>query len=66
MNGFVKWFSEEKGFGFVSANNKDYFIHYKQIKVDGFKTLNPGDKVHFTPENSDRGPLATNLTVVND
>lgn len=61
LNGTVKWFSDQKGFGFVAANNKDYFIHFKEIKGDGFKSLKEGDKVRFEPSQSPKGAVATQL-----
>jgi cold shock protein len=61
LNGVVKWFSDGKGFGFVSANGKDYFIHFKEIQTDGFKSLKEGDKVRFEPSVSPKGPVATLL-----
>ena len=61
MTGTVKWFNSEKGFGFISANGKDVFVHFSQIMADGFKTLAEGDKVKFEIKDSDRGPQAVNV-----
>ncbi len=61
INGVVKWFSDQKGFGFVAAGGKDYFIHFKEIQADGFKSLKEGDKVRFEPSTSPKGPIATQL-----
>ena len=48
MIGKVKWFNNEKGYGFIEyKENEDIFIHYSQIVVDGYKTLNEGDLVSF-------------------
>ncbi len=63
QNGVVKWFSDQKGFGFVASQGKDYFIHYKEIKIDGFKSLKEGDKVSFEPQESPKGPVATQLSI---
>lgn len=63
QNGVVKWFSDQKGFGFVASQGKDYFIHFKEIQSDGFKSLKEGDKVRFTPSQSPKGPVATQLFV---
>ena len=47
--GTVKWFSSEKGYGFITPENggKDLFVHFSAIQADGFKTLNEGDKVEY-------------------
>ncbi len=48
MTGKVKWFNNEKGYGFIEvANLDDIFVHYSAINMDGFKTLNQGDEVSF-------------------
>lgn len=61
INGIVKWFSDEKGFGFVEAGGKDYFLHFKEIQADGFKSVKQGDKVSFEPETSPKGPVAKSV-----
>lgn len=66
QNGVVKWFSDQKGFGFVASQGKDYFIHFREILSEGFKSLKEGDKVQFTPAQSPKGPVATQVTVVRD
>jgi len=63
LQGKVKWFSDSKGFGFVEADGKDYFVHFKEIKGEGFKTLKEGDKVSFIAANSPKGMNATQVTV---
>lgn len=52
MNGTVKWFNEQKGFGFIANDNggDDVFVHFSSITGDGFKTLNEGQKVSFDTE----------------
>ena len=48
MQGKVKWFNNEKGYGFIECPNlDDIFVHYSAINMDGFKTLNQGDEVSF-------------------
>ncbi len=64
MLGTVKWFNETKGFGFLAAEGKDYFVHYKQIMTPGFKTVKEGDKVSFEPQTSAKGPVANNVVVI--
>ena len=60
--GTVKWFNEEKGFGFIAAEGeKDVFVHFSSIQKDGFKTLKEGDKVEFEVEDGARGPQAANV-----
>ena len=61
INGVVKWFNDQKGFGFVSSGGKDYFIHFKEIQSEGFKSLKEGEKVTFEPDTSPKGPVAKSL-----
>ena len=62
MNGKVKMFNKEKGYGFITCDDgKDVFFHYSSLQVEGFKTAEPGDSVVFDVENSDRGPRAANI-----
>jgi CspA family cold shock protein len=63
--GIVKWFSDKKGYGFIERDGeKDLFVHYTAISMDGFKTLAQGDRVNFDVEESDRGPEAKNVVKV--
>ncbi|MFL0245592.1 cold-shock protein [Candidatus Clostridium stratigraminis] len=65
MNGTVKWFNAEKGFGFITGEDgKDVFAHFSQIKTDGFKTLEEGQKVSFDVAQGQKGPQAENITVI--
>jgi CspA family cold shock protein len=61
LQGTVKWFSEGKGFGFITCQNKEYFVHYKEIQADGFKTLEAGEAVSFDPATSQKGMVAKNV-----
>lgn len=63
IDGTVKSFNDAKGYGFVEANGQDYFIHFKEINMPGFKTLKEGDKVSFQPSQSPKGVIATKLIV---
>lgn len=63
QNGIVKWFNDGKGFGFISSNGGDYFVHFKEIQADGFKSLKEGDKVTFESAQSPKGPIARNVRV---
>ena len=63
--GTVKWFNEQKGFGFIEQEEgPDVFVHFSGIEGDGFKTLNDGDKVTFNVEQGDKGPMATGVNKV--
>jgi len=64
QNGTVKWFNVEKGFGFIESNKSDYFVHFKEIQTKGFKSLKEGDKVTFDVGESQKGPLARNVHIV--
>lgn len=64
IKGTVKWFSSEKGFGFIQANGQDYFAHFRQIKADGYKTLNPGQQVEFEEGASPKGQVANNIVPI--
>ena len=61
--GTVKWFSNSKGYGFISdENGKDVFVHYSGLNMDGFKSLEEGQAVEFDVVDGAKGPQATNVT----
>lgn len=65
MNGTVKWFNADKGFGFITGEDgNDVFAHFSQIKSDGYKTLVEGQEVTFDVVQGAKGPQAENITVV--
>ena len=62
--GTVKWFNNSKGYGFIQVEGeKDYFVHMNEIQMDGYKTLNEAQSVSYEVGDSDRGPVATNVTI---
>ena len=64
-NVIVKWFNSEKGFGFISVEGgDDVFAHFSAINLDGFKTLEEGQKVSFDIVEGARGPQAANITIL--
>ena len=64
-HGMVKWFSEQKGYGFIEQEEgRDAFVHYSDIAGVGFKTLAEGDRVAFDVEQNHRGPMAKNVKKV--
>ena len=63
MQGKVKWFNAEKGFGFIERDGgKDVFVHFSAIQMDGFKALDEGQLVEFDIVEGERGPQAANVT----
>lgn len=67
MQGKVKWFNAEKGYGFIQRDGaKDLFVHFSGIKSEGFKTLQEGWTVEFDVITGDRGEQAANVVHVED
>ncbi|MBE9536203.1 MAG: cold-shock protein [Proteobacteria bacterium] len=61
-NGTVKWFNEQKGFGFIEQEDgPDVFVHFSAIQTEGFKTLHEGQAVQFDVEDGPKGPQASNV-----
>ena len=61
--GIVKWFNSSKGFGFIAPEDggDDLFVHYSEIKSEGYATLDEGQKVEFEVGEGKKGPCATNV-----
>lgn len=63
--GTVKWFNEEKGYGFISRDEgDDIFVHYSEIQADGFRKLDEGQRVEFTVGQSQKGLQAQEVIIV--
>lgn len=64
MNGTVKWFNSEKGFGFITGEDgTDVFAHFSQINIEGYKSLEEGQKVSYDVVKGPKGPQAENITI---
>ena len=66
MGAHLKWFSADKGFGFITPDDggKDLFVHHSEVKSTGFATLNDGQKVEFEVGQGQKGPCATKVVAV--
>ncbi|MDD7569421.1 MAG: cold shock domain-containing protein [[Actinobacillus] rossii] len=66
LNGLVKWFNADKGFGFItpSTGGKDLFVHFSAIMGNNYRTLKEGDKVEYNVQDSPRGPSAVDVAVI--
>ena len=64
--GTVKWFSDDKGFGFITPDDgsKDLFVHHSAIAASGYRSLAEGAKVSYDAETGDKGPKAGNVQLV--
>ncbi len=64
--GTVKWFSDDKGYGFITPDEgtKDLFVHHSKIAGEGFKSLAEGTRVEFEPREGTKGPEATNVSPI--
>ncbi len=63
-NGTVKWFNDQKGYGFLETDGADVFVHHSAIQSEGFRSLAEGDHVEFTVEQGPKGPAAANVRKV--
>lgn len=64
-NGTVKWFSNNKGYGFIEREDgPDVFVHFSSIQSDGYRSLEEGQRVEFTIEQGPKGPQAASVTIV--
>ena len=65
-DGTVKWFNDSKGYGFITPDDgsKDLFVHHSALAADGYKSLAEGAKVEFDAREGEKGPEATNVTLV--
>ena len=65
INGTVKWFNSSKGYGFLTQNDgADVFVHFTEIRSDGFRTLEEGQRVEFSVEEGPKGLQAKNVVIV--
>jgi len=65
MQGTVKWFNPQKGYGFIEKDDgNDVFVHFSAIQEEGFKTLEDGQEVEFEVVEGDRGPQAANVVKI--
>jgi CspA family cold shock protein len=63
--GTVKWFSNNKGYGFIEREEgADVFVHFSAIEADGYRSLEEGQRVEFTIEDGPKGPQAANVTLL--
>jgi CspA family cold shock protein len=65
LKGFVKWFNNSKGYGFLGHDDgPDLFVHYSSILCEAYKTLHKGEKVEFEIVQGEKGPQAANVTKI--
>ena len=63
MKGTVKWFNNQKGYGFIcDGEGKDIFVHFSGLNMEGYKTLAEGESVEFDVVEGEKGPQAVNVT----
>lgn len=65
--GEVKWWSLQRGYGYITCGPKDYWAHYSQVNSDKkFKRLKDGQKVSFCPDHNEKGDFATDISIIED
>ncbi len=65
MKGTVKWFNNQKGYGFISdEDGNDVFVHYTGLNMEGFKSLDEGQEVEYDVIEGEKGPQAVNVTKI--
>jgi CspA family cold shock protein len=64
LRGVTKWFDSKHGFGFIDVDGVDYFVHYRSIKMAGYKKLEEGQEVVFMGEKGDKGYFASEVIIV--
>lgn len=64
--GVVKWFNAEKGYGFITPDDggKDLFVHYSEIQSSGYRSLEEGQRVNYEPQDSAKGPQASQVSPI--
>lgn len=64
--GVVKWFNAEKGYGFIRPDDggKDLFVHFSEIQGSGYRSLDEGQRVEYEPQEGEKGPQASNVSVI--
>ncbi|TKJ30166.1 MAG: cold-shock protein [Chloroflexi bacterium B3_Chlor] len=66
LTGLVRWFNPRRGYGFIQPpEGEDVFVHYSEIRGDGFKTLYEGEEVEFTTKEAPKGPQAVDVVRLN-
>lgn len=66
-HGTVKWFDNKKGYGFiVDGDDREIFVHYSNVRMDGYRTLRAGEPVSFVPMDGERGPYATEVDLLSE
>ena len=64
QEGVVRWFDNKKGFGFIESLSRDYFVHFIEIKGDGYRRLHRGMRVSFEPKETSKGSIAVGVEII--